>query len=73
MHACFTHLALYDSDTLNRRAVYSIPPATADDGIAYPQYGFFVLHNAAGTKKYLIGAIQRASNWDAEYIVSEIQ
>ena len=70
---CFTHLALYDSDTLNRRAVYSIPPATADDGIAYAQYGFFVMHNAAGTKKYLIGAIQRASNWDAEFIVSEVQ
>lgn len=70
---CFTHLALYDSDTLNRRAVYSIPPATADDGIAYPQYGYYVFHNADGTKKYLISAMQRASNQDQELIVSEIQ
>jgi hypothetical protein len=50
---CWTHVALYDSDFLNRSAVYSIAPLRVD-GSDYMQRGLFVFHSADGSRRYMI-------------------
>jgi len=69
---CFTHVVLYDSDTLQRKATYGLP-AGMIEGIGYPQFGHYIFHNAAGTEKYLISAAVRAQNEMPSFRVSVIQ
>jgi hypothetical protein len=69
---CFTHVVLYNSDTLERKTTYSLPPGIID-GIGYPHFGHYIFHNAAGTQKYLISAAVRADNEMPSFRVSVIQ
>lgn len=50
---CWTHLAIYESDFLNRLSLYSIPPITIG-GYHYMQRGLFVFHSADGARRYMI-------------------
>ena len=68
---CYTHFALYESDFLNRVAVYSIGLVTVND-TAYSQQGLFVFHDAAG-KKYLISRLDEMPNPDTRYYLSVIE
>jgi hypothetical protein len=56
---CYTHLAVYESDFLNRTAVYTLPPI-ALAGNSYLQRGLFVFHSANGLHRYLISRLQGA-------------
>ncbi len=69
---CYTHLALYESDFLNRQAVYAIGPVTVDE-TTYEQHGLFVFHDANGSQKYMISKIRGAPSQDAEYYLSVIE
>jgi hypothetical protein len=53
---CYTHLALYESDFLNRTAVYSIPPIDVG-GTGYGQRGLLVFHSADGLHRYMISRL----------------
>lgn len=53
---CWTHLILYDSDFLNRTALYSIPPLEIGDS-EYMQKGLFAFHSADGMHRYLISVV----------------
>ena len=69
---CFTHLAYYDSEFLNRQAVFAISPIVVDDR-SYPQRGLFVFHDAAGSRKILLSKLDALENPDAEYYLSVVQ
>lgn len=68
---CYTHLALYESDFLNRTALYAIPPITVQ-GTAYGQRGLFVFHTADGTGKVMISRLHGMPNPAAEYHLTRI-
>lgn len=68
---CFRHLAFYESDFLNRLAVYSIKPLTVN-GTDYDQIGLFVFYDAIGPKKYLLSKLENMPDPDAEYYVSVV-
>lgn len=65
---CFSHLAIYESEFLNRQAVYSLPPVEVAEQ-AYPQQGLFVFHRADGVK-VLISRLTGMPNPAAEYHLS---
>lgn len=65
---CFSHLVIYESDFLNRQAVYSIPPVAVASH-DYPQQGLFVFHQTNGTK-VLISRLTGMPNPAAEYYLS---
>jgi len=67
---CYSHLATYESDFLNRLSVYSIAPVTVAGG-TYAHQGLFVFHDTAG-KKYLIGKLEGMPNPETEYFLSVI-
>lgn len=56
---CYTHLALYESDFLNRTAVYSLPPIELG-GSTYSQRGAFVFHSSDGLHRYMISRLHGA-------------
>jgi hypothetical protein len=56
---CFTRLALYESDSLNRTALYSVAPLQFD-GDDHFQDGRFVFHSADGTRRYLVSVVPTA-------------
>ena len=68
---CYTHLAFYESQFLNRQAVYSIGPFSVA-GNSYAQEGLFVFHDAIGDDKYLISKLDGMPNPLAEYYLSVI-
>jgi hypothetical protein len=68
---CYTHLAYYDSTSLNRQAVFSIPPVTVSD-TDYRQRGLFVFHDPVNGRKYLLSRLENMTNPDAEYYLSVI-
>jgi hypothetical protein len=51
---CYTHLALYESQFLNKLATYAIGPVTVD-GQDYAQHGLFVFHDPLTGHKLVIG------------------
>lgn len=53
---CFTRLAVYESDFLNRTELYSVPPIVVGDR-AYAQRGLFVFHSANGAHRYMISRL----------------
>ena len=69
---CYTHLALYESQFLNRQAVYSIGPFSVA-GNSYAQEGLFVFHDAIGNDKYLISKLDGMPNPLAEYYLSVVE
>lgn len=56
---CYTHLALYESNFLNRTAVYSLPSIELG-GSAYSQRGAFVFHSSDGLHRYMISRLYGA-------------
>ncbi len=68
---CYEHLAFYESDFLNRLAVYGIGPVTVNN-LAYSQHGLFVFYDAVGTNKYLLSRLDGMPNPDAEYYLSVV-
>lgn len=69
---CYTHFALYEADFLNRKAIYSIGPVTAD-GTPFAQWGMFIFHDAAGTgSKYMISRLEDAPDRNNEFFLSVI-
>ena len=68
---CFTHLATYESDFLNRQSVFSIGPVTVGEW-SYPQRGLFVFHDGAGNRKVLLSRLDGMENPDTEYYLSVI-
>ena len=71
-YPCFTHVVQYDSDTLERKTTYSLPPGMIE-GVGYPQFGHYIFHNADGTKKYLISAAVRTHREGPSFRVSLVQ
>lgn len=70
--ACFTHLALYESDFLQRTTVWSIPPMTVA-GINYAQRGLFVFHSANGQRVFMLSRLSGMPNPDAEYYITVVR
>ena len=68
---CYTHLAFYESEFLNRQAVYSIAPFEVA-GTTYTQQGLFVFHDSIGEDKYLISRLDGMPTPLAEYYLSVI-
>lgn len=68
---CYTHLALYESDFLNRQAVFSIAPL-AVDGTTYAERGLFVFHDATSSRKVMISRLKGMTNPKKEYYLSLI-
>jgi hypothetical protein len=54
--ACWTHLGLYAGATLDRTALYSIPPINVE-GSDYMQQGLFVFHSADGMRRYMLSSV----------------
>lgn len=68
---CYEHVAFYESDFLNRLAVYALGPVTVNN-LAYSQHGLFVFYDAVGANKYLLGRLDGMPNPDAEYYLSVV-
>lgn len=68
---CYTHLAFYESQFLNRLAVYSIGPVTVNN-TAYAQFGMFVFQDSIGSQKYLLSKLVGMPNPDTEYYMSVV-
>jgi hypothetical protein len=66
---CYTHLNLYDSDSLSRTAVYSLAPLELD-GSTYSQRGIFVFHSADGLHRYVISGLWQFSGNDQPYYLT---
>lgn len=69
---CYTHFALYDSETLTRQAIYAIQPITVDE-VIYAQLGYYVFHDAANGRKYLISRLQSVTPSAAAFYLSVIE
>jgi hypothetical protein len=67
--SCYSHLALYESDFLNRQSVHSISPVQVA-GSAYAQRGLFVFHSADGQHRYMVSRLVGMPNPAAEYYVT---
>ena len=66
---CYTHLNLYESEFLNRTAVYSLAPIDFN-GSTYSQRGSFVFHSADGAHRYLISHLLQFSANDEPYYLT---
>jgi hypothetical protein len=62
---CYTRLGIFESDFLNRSALYSVPPIEVDDS-AYAQRGLFVFHSANGAHRYMISRLSALPGLPAE-------
>jgi hypothetical protein len=71
-YRCYTHLGLYESEFLNRTAVYSLAPIAAG-GSTYSQRGLFVFHSADGLHRYMISRLFGFSGDDQPYYLTVIQ
>jgi hypothetical protein len=69
---CHTHFATYDVASLARQSVYSVGPVTVDDH-EYAQQGFFVFHDAASGRKYLIGRAEDSPDPLQAYFLSVVE
>lgn len=69
---CYTRLAVYESDFLNRLSRTSIPPISVA-GTNYAQHGLFIFHSSDGTHQYLISRLFSMPNPDAEYYLTTVK
>jgi hypothetical protein len=69
---CYMHLALYESEFLNRTAVYSLPPIQVGGG-TYSQRGTFVFHSNNGLHRYLISWLAGAPGATTPTYLTTIQ
>ncbi len=69
---CYSHLNLYESEFLNRTAMYSLAPVTVDIN-AYSQQGLFVFHSADGLHRYLISRLSHFPGENQPYYLTVLQ
>jgi hypothetical protein len=69
---CYTHLAVYESDFLNRTGVYSLAPIEVA-GSSYGQRGLFVFHSRDGLHRYLVSRLDPAPNATQSHFVTVLQ
>jgi hypothetical protein len=69
---CYTHLALYESEFLNRAAVFSLEPIAVGSS-TYAQRGLFVFHSADGFHRYMISRLFGLAGNDQPYYLTVIQ
>jgi hypothetical protein len=68
-YSCYSHLGLYESEFLNRTAVYSLTPIAVDSS-SYSQRGLFVFHSADGAHRYLISRLFQYPGDEAPYYLT---
>lgn len=68
---CYSHVGVYDPDTLDRRAVFSIPPFEVDD-VAYRQQGLFIFHDESSGKKVMLSRLRDMGDPGLEHYLSVI-
>ena len=66
---CYAHVAFYDSGTLARSALRSIPPVTFGDE-RFAEHGLFVFHRSDGSSRYLISRLSFMNDRSREYYLS---
>jgi hypothetical protein len=69
---CYTHLALYESDFLNRAALYSLPSIELG-GSTYSQRGAFVFHSNDGLHRYMISRLYGAPGATQPHYLTVVQ
>jgi hypothetical protein len=69
---CNSHFNLYDSDYLQRQAVYTLPPIDVA-GRTYSQRGAFVFHSADGLHRYLISRLYGLPNNGQQFYITQQQ
>jgi hypothetical protein len=69
---CYTHLALYESDFLNRAALYSLPSIELG-GSTYSQRGAFVFHSSDGLHRYMISRLYGAPGATQPHYLTVVQ
>lgn len=69
---CYTHLAVYDRDSLARKSLYSFGSLTVD-GTPYAQHGLFVFHDSAGGRRFVISRLENAPGPDSEFYLSTLE
>lgn len=71
--SCYSHLALYQSDFLNRMAVYALPPIEWGGSSTYTQLGAFVFHSSDGLHRYLISRLHAAPGATQPHFLTVVQ
>jgi chitinase len=71
-NGCYTHLALYESDFLNRTAIYSLPPIELG-GSTYSQRGAFVFHSSDGLHRYMISRLHGSPGATQPHFLTVVQ
>ncbi|HXW09333.1 MAG TPA: hypothetical protein VD737_01840, partial [Steroidobacteraceae bacterium] len=69
---CYSHLAVYESDFLNRTGLYSLAPIDVA-GNTYMQRGLFVFHSRDGLHRYLISRLDPAPNATQSHYLTVVQ
>jgi hypothetical protein len=70
--SCYSHFNLYESDFLNRQAVYALAPVEVN-GKAYSQRGMFVFHSANGLHRYLVSRLYGLPNGGQQFYITQQQ
>jgi hypothetical protein len=65
--SCTSHVALYESDFLNRTALYTLPPIEVSQ-VRYSQQGLFVSHLANGNKAVVSRLVNMADPSSGYYV-----
>ncbi|HEY8265230.1 MAG TPA: hypothetical protein VIG03_01555 [Steroidobacteraceae bacterium] len=69
---CYSHFALYERQSLNKLATYSMGLATID-GFDYAQRGMYVFHDATNGHKYVIGRAVNSPDPLQTYFLSVVE
>jgi hypothetical protein len=69
---CYSHLNLYESDHLQRQAVYALPPIDVG-GRTYSQRGTFVFHSADGLHRYVISRLYGLPDNGQQFYITQQQ
>jgi hypothetical protein len=69
---CYSHLAVYESDFLNRTGLYSLGPIDVA-GNTYLQRGLFVFHSRDGLHRYLISRLDPEPNAAQSHYLTVVQ
>jgi len=69
---CYSHLALYGKQSLDRLTAYSVGLVTID-GLDFAQRGQFVFHDAANGRKYVIGRAVNSPDPLQSYYLSVVE
>jgi hypothetical protein len=73
MANCYSHLAVYESNFLNRIVVYGLPPVEWGGSSTYAQRGAFVFHSSDGLHRYLISRLHAAPGATQPHFLTVVQ